>query len=104
MPRRNRPNGPAAKRAAVEPRPLSGGLGDVRSESAADGEWLVRQVPGSRSAKTYRCPGCDQEIRPGTAHLVAWPAAEFGSAEQRRHWHLACWSNRQHRRPTSRRW
>ena len=24
--------------------------------------------------KTYRCPGCDQEIRPATPHVVSWPA------------------------------
>ena len=31
-------------------------------------------VPGAASAKAYRCPGCDQEIVPGTPHIVASPA------------------------------
>lgn len=76
----------------------------TRAESGADGEWLVRSVPGSSSDKIYRCPGCDQLIPGRTPHVVAWPAAEFGSVEDRRHWHAACWSARGHRRPGGRRW
>ena len=38
-----------------------------------DGDWMVRQVPGAAATKTYRCPGCDQEILPGVAHVVVWP-------------------------------
>jgi hypothetical protein len=41
-----------------------------------------------RALKLYRCPGCDLEILPRTAHVVAWPE---GAAELRRHWHRACW-------------
>lgn len=66
-------------------------------------EWLVRPVPGARSGKTYRCPGCDQEIKPGTGHVVAWPADERGSAQDRRHWHTSCWDARERRGPTGRR-
>jgi hypothetical protein len=65
---------------------------------------MVRQVPGSQATKVYRCPGCDHEIQPGIAHVVAWPAAEHGSVADRRHWHVGCWSARGHRKPTSRRW
>jgi hypothetical protein len=61
-----------------------------------DGEWVVRHVPGSAAAKQYRCPGCDQEIKPGTAHVVVWPAHTQGLAE-RRHWHNACWRRRPRR-------
>ncbi len=45
-------------------------------EEAADGDWVVRSVMGAAASglKTYRCPGCDQEISPGTPHVVAWPA------------------------------
>ena len=60
-------------------------------------------VPGSSSAKSYRCPGCDQLIPAGTPHVVAWPAADFGSVEDRRHWHTPCWASRAHRRPGGRR-
>jgi hypothetical protein len=80
------------------------GFGAVRAESGTDGEWIVRQVPGAQTTKTYRCPGCDQEIRPGTPHLVTWPAAEYGSVDDRRHWHASCWSARGRRGPTARRW
>ena len=47
--------------------------------------------------KTYRCPGCDQEIRPGVPHLVAWPADGRGDLTDRRHWHTGCWRARDRR-------
>lgn len=72
-------------------------------ESAADGEWIVRTLTGSASTRIYRCPGCDQEIRPATPHLVAWPADDL-EAEQRRHWHRSCWRSRGHRNPGRSRW
>jgi hypothetical protein len=52
------------------------------------GEWVVRPVAGANAAKEYRCPGCDHEIKPGTPHVVAWPAED---ADERRHWHTPCW-------------
>jgi hypothetical protein len=75
-----------------------------------DDEWVVRQVTGSASTRAYRCPGCDQEIRPATPHVVAWPASfrEDGGTEgkadevglsERRHWHTACWRARGRRGP-----
>jgi hypothetical protein len=77
-------------------------------EEAADGDWVVRRLTGSASTKPYRCPGCDQEIRPATPHVVAWPAYTRDSdldpwdtdsaADQRRHWHTACWGARNRRR------
>lgn len=75
-----------------------------RAESASDGEWLVRNVPGAQATKTYRCPGCDHEIRPGVPHVVAWPALDHGSVQDRRHWHTGCWSARDRRGPTSKHW
>jgi hypothetical protein len=73
-------------------------LGPERPESWPDGDWIVRQIPGAATTKAYRCPGCDQEIPPGTAHVVAWPA-EAPGVEMRRHWHRACWERRLSRRP-----
>jgi hypothetical protein len=79
-------------------------------EEAADGDWVVRPAAGGAAggAKTYRCPGCDQEIRPGMPHLVTWAAYARDSdldpwdtesaAELRRHWHTACWRARDRRR------
>jgi hypothetical protein len=85
--------------------PAGGGLGDVfgRTEPGPDRDdlYVVRNIPGSRAIKTYRCPGCDHEIQPGVAHIVAWPA--YGGEDDRRHWHRGCWNGRQTRRIT-RRW
>ena len=54
-----------------------------------DGEaWAVRPVTGQAATKTYRCPGCDHEVRPGVPHRVAWPS---GEPAERRHWHTPCW-------------
>jgi hypothetical protein len=75
----------------------------TRAESGPDGDWVVRAVPGSSSGKQYRCPGCDHLIPAGTGHLVTWPADEYGSVADRRHWHTPCWSARLHRRPGGRR-
>ena len=77
-------------------------------EEAADGDWVVRPLTGSGTSKAYRCPGCDQEIRPATPHVVTWPAYARDSdldpwdvesaADQRRHWHTTCWRARDRRR------
>ncbi|SHG02847.1 hypothetical protein [Streptoalloteichus hindustanus] len=103
MPRRNRPRRPGGASGGDEPRPL-GAASWARHETGQDGDWLVRTVSGSQTVKTYRCPGCDHEIAPGTPHVVAWPADEYGSAADRRHWHSGCWNGRHHRRPARRRW
>jgi hypothetical protein len=71
-------------------------------ESGPDGDWNVRPVGAGE--KTYRCPGCDHEIRPGTPHVVAWPADGYGGVDDRRHWHTGCWNSRGRRKPQSRRW
>ena len=74
--------------------------GPERVESWPDGNWVVRLQPGAGTAKTYRCPGCDQEIVPGTPHLVAWPADGINAGiDERRHWHRACWQHRLRRGP-----
>jgi len=71
-------------------------LGPPQTQEWPDGEWVVRQVPGAAATKTYRCPGCDQEIRPGAAHVVVWPAQTPGP-DERRHWHNSCWQRRPRR-------
>lgn len=82
-------------------------VGPEHTETWADGDWVVRLVPGSSSGKSYRCPGCDQEIPAGTPHVVAWPTQPRSvlapGLEERRHWHRACWQRRLHRRPGQRR-
>jgi hypothetical protein len=97
MPRQNR-------RRKDEPDTALVGRGSARRESGSDGEWLVRPVPGVAATKIYRCPGCNQEIRPATPHVVAWPDHRDSEADgpglsERRHWHTACWNARTRRRP-----
>ncbi|GLY03626.1 MULTISPECIES: hypothetical protein [Actinoplanes] len=94
-PRRNRPRRPDPDDNPVH-RP---GLTEDRVQQWRDGEWMVRNIFGGAAAKTYRCPGCVQEIRPGVAHVVAWPADDFGDAADRRHWHTGCWRARDRRAP-----
>ena len=66
-----------------------------------DGEVTVRRVQPYEATKTYRCPGCDQEIAPGTPHVVAWAADGINiGIDERRHWHRACWQHRLRRGPS----
>ncbi|HEY3873138.1 MAG TPA: hypothetical protein VGM10_32580 [Actinocrinis sp.] len=112
-PRRNDPRGGRGgdwdRDRRGEPRDIEQSFGHQRIESAADGDWIVRSVTGAASAKTYRCPGCGQEIRPGSPHVVAWPTDRGGPGragpgwsggglEDRRHWHTPCWNARLRRR------
>ncbi|HEY5249117.1 MAG TPA: hypothetical protein VIJ15_11795 [Dermatophilaceae bacterium] len=73
--------------------------GTPRRESHGDGEWFVRRVSGAGSAKSYRCPGCQQEVASGVPHVVAWPADGMGGLPDRRHWHTPCWAARGRRTP-----
>ncbi|WP_115849179.1 hypothetical protein [Thermasporomyces composti] len=94
---RRRPRG--RRSSGQQPRPLAGGY--ERVEEWPDGEWVVRQITGSTSVKSYRCPGCDQLIPPATPHIVAWPVEPLsfvGSGlDERRHWHTSCWRARDRR-------
>ena len=62
-----------------------------------DEEVTVRRVQPYQATKTYRCPGCDHPIPPGTGHVVVVPA----DASERRHWHTSCWQRAA--RPSTRR-
>ena len=86
-------------------RPLPPLPASRRVEIGPDGyDYDVKAVAASRALKTYRCPGCDHEIKPSTPHLVVWPAFEGtageAAVEDRRHWHTSCWSHRANRGPT----
>ena len=102
-PRRNRPTRSGRGRrdqAAAQPLdPERARRGVVGVQQWSDGEWLVRAVPADAAVKAYRCPGCDQEIRPGVPHVVAWPADGRGDVTDRRHWHSGCWRARDRRAP-----
>ncbi|MDQ3504597.1 MAG: hypothetical protein M3446_02700 [Actinomycetota bacterium] len=99
MPRRSRPRREASPAADGGP---PGRLID-QVETASDGDWIVRTISGAGATKTYRCPGCDHEIRPATPHLVVWPSDD-PEALDRRHWHRTCWRSRSQRNPGRSRW
>lgn len=81
MPRRNHPKG--RRRDADDERP---GLPDLIV--AGPSGWQVRAIHPGNAQKDYICPGCNQTIRPGVAHVVAW---RNGEEDLRRHWHRPCW-------------
>ena len=89
---------PRHNRRGTSPPPVPGGAKSLTEQRAAwrGEDFIVRAVTGSD--KAYRCPGCDQEIRMGQPHIVAWPAFD-DSAADRRHWHHACWTARDRRAP-----
>lgn len=47
----------------------------------------VHKMQPYQATKEYLCPGCNQEIRAGTGHIVVVPLSEPG---MRRHWHEPC--------------
>ena len=61
-----------------------------------DGPVEVRRIQPYEARKPYLCPGCNQEIGVGVGHLVVVPR---DTPDLRRHWHHACWSQRNRRRP-----
>lgn len=78
-------------------RPLSTS-GFARTVEKADGGWQVQSLPADRAVKEYRCPGCNQSVSEGTAHLVAWrteaPLGQARAVDARRHWHTSCWERK----------
>jgi hypothetical protein len=72
-----------------------------QGEGGHGGSWLdddvdIRRIQPFQATKTYLCPGCNQDIAPGTGHLVVVP---IEAPDLRRHWHQACWTHRHRRRP-----
>ncbi|WP_181874377.1 ATP/GTP-binding protein [Marinitenerispora sediminis] len=95
-PRRNVPRRKAAQRPeSAEESLILRVTGAEHRETGPDGEWVLRRITGAAAAKVYRCPGCQQDIPPGMAHVVAW--RPYGDGEDRRHWHSSCWQRRTHR-------
>jgi hypothetical protein len=83
----------AAEAAALEALKRGDDAPPVRppsGERVEDGH-VVRSLSGSGTGRTYRCPGCDQELPASAPHVVAWPQ---GREDDRRHWHTACWAAR----------
>jgi len=66
------------------------------SETDRDEAVETRRVQPYEATKTYLCPGCNGDIRPGEGHLAVIPT---DAPDLRRHWHHPCWANRSRRRP-----
>lgn len=67
----------------------------VEGPSWTHGEvYVMRHIGSSRAQKFYVCPGCNQNIPPGVAHIVAWPRDTGRQGDDRRHWHRHCWEHR----------
>lgn len=96
-PRRQHPRGGSSKRdAAWEPLDLDRIRGGLRRTEVKRGrEYAVQPIRAERALKRYLCPGCDGEIRPGTAHVAVWLAdsilGDDSAIADRRHWHNQCW-------------
>jgi len=95
MPRRNKPG--AGRSSGAQDDGGWTGVGHASVAHTFRGPYLVRTVPGQQAVKSYRCPHCQQEIRPGTSHVVAWPQNMVDDGwsatgiSERRHWHSGCW-------------
>jgi len=115
MPRRPRNRHPlqedATGRSATGKNRRTGGVGGTAAgrtgtvedsfvdDPVGTGTAQIRRIQPYQANKTYICPGCNQEIRPGTGHVVIVPLSDPNS---RRHWHSPCWEHRTRRRPTGR--
>lgn len=61
-------------------------------EKRSDGhEYTVQKL--TKATKEYRCPACQQLVRIGDNHVVAWlnDGLFNQGVENRRHWHKSCW-------------
>ena len=95
MPRSNHPRRSVSGRSDDELDLTRALFGYPHTETKRDGLWTVQSLAATSAVKHYTCPGCGQEITPGTAHLVAWRAdglmGEADDIAARRHWHAHCW-------------
>lgn len=85
--------------APLRPLPRDGaafyGTQEAEGPGWTNGEiYLFRHMGAAAARKFYVCPGCNQNIPPGIAHIVAWPRDYGGRADDRRHWHRGCWDRR----------
>ena len=95
MPRRNRRRNQAPRYVLPKDGSTFIGTQEMAGPSWTNGEiFKVRQIGSAAATKYYICPGCNQNIPPGVAHVVAWPRDTGRGADDRRHWHKHCWQRR----------
>ena len=107
MPRRSPQREPRRETTGRKSRGANGGalgwsgLGEKSfvEDPMGSGPAEMRRIQPYQADKTYICPGCNQEIWPGTGHVVIVPVSD---PTGRRHWHSPCWENRGRRHPTGR--
>lgn len=92
MPSRRRPSKHARPHEPLDVGRLTGSA--PREETYLGSRWAVRTVTGASATRPYLCPGCQQDIAPGLAHVVVWPVDGVGGLADRRHWHSGCWQRR----------
>ena len=95
MPRRNRRRNQAPRYVLPKDGSTFIGTQEMEGPGWTNGEiFKVRQIGSAAATKYYICPGCNQNIPPGVAHVVAWPRDTGRGADDRRHWHKHCWQRR----------
>ncbi|MDK8879451.1 hypothetical protein [Corynebacterium sp. MSK008] len=95
MPRRNRRRSQAPRYVLPKDGSTFIGTQEMEGPGWTNGEiFKVRQIGSAAATKYYICPGCNQNIPPGVAHVVAWPRDTGRGADDRRHWHKHCWQRR----------
>lgn len=66
-----------------------------RTENRRGIEYAVQPISVRAATKPYTCPGCNQRVPEGVAHVVVWRVdsvmGEQAGLEARRHWHTHCW-------------
>ncbi len=88
---------PRANRRRRDERPIALDRVGPTTQEWDGRSWSVRRVSGvsdGGGGRTRLCPGCSQDIAPGTPHVVVWPADGVGGVGDRRHWHTSCWNAR----------
>jgi hypothetical protein len=72
----------------------SSGIGAFIEDPLTGGQAEMRRIQPADARKEYVCPGCNQEIRRETGHVVIVP---LSAPDLRRHWHNPCLARaRQH--------
>lgn len=74
---------PPRRRTSPPSRPEQGYVQDPLTGQTAE----LQRIQPFKALKEYVCPGCHQEIREGTGHLVVVP---LSAPDLRRHWHTPC--------------
>jgi hypothetical protein len=79
----------------TRPRRRDGSGGSFVEDPLTGSTAEIRRVQPYQARKEYICPGCNQEIRVGTGHVVVVPLSQ---PDMRRHWHTPCFERAKRQR------